>query len=96
MKILGIAFNLFFQIIDYILTFAMLHSKISVLLFIFWLVIVWLIGKKAEKAKIFGFWWKINRGLDVILNEGLIICGIIFVIELIGCLMMYLSLYKGM
>ncbi|WEV52083.1 hypothetical protein OZX69_09700 (plasmid) [Lactobacillus sp. ESL0731] len=94
-RIVILVLNLVFGFIDHVLTFVMFHSKICLLLFVCWVLALCLISKKAEETEIFGFWWRLNRRLDTLLNAGLKTLEFAFVIEMIGCFMVYLALYKG-
>lgn len=96
MKYINILFDFIFGSLSKFLVFAMLHVKLCLALWILFIIFIILVAKLANKGKIFGFWWQLNRALDNFVNIGLIISSILLAIVLIIIGIFLLSVYKGL
>ncbi|RMC38136.1 hypothetical protein F5ESL0225_08000 [Lactobacillus sp. ESL0225] len=96
MKFINLIFNFVFELLDKLCTFAMLHVKLCLALWLLFMIFIIFVAKMANSGKIFGFWWQLNQALDNFVNNGLIITSILLTIVFIAVIAFLLSVYKGL
>lgn len=96
MKYINILFDFFFGSLSKFLSYAMLHVKLCLVAFALSIIFIILVAILANKGKIFGFWWQLNRALDKFVNIGLVITSILLAIVIIIIGIYLLAVYKGL
>lgn len=96
MKYINILFDFFFGSLSKFLSYVMLHVKLCLAALMLSIIFIILVQILADKSKIFGFWWQLNRALDKFVNIGLVITSILLGIVFIIIGGFLLAVYKGL